>query len=132
MTRRRCLRIAAGMASAGLITMWMADAVWAQDLGGPVKLVGSGTSSIMGELTTWQDEMAAAAAPTDVQYFAVGTLDGRDKFLRGDSDFVISAPPFTPEQLAAQPAGSAEILTIPISVNAPAVAGVTLGVHCVR
>ncbi len=87
----------------------------------PVTLKGVGDSDIVGELTQWQNTLFEATQPSDVQYFQVGSKEGRGQLLRGQADFAFGGVPFLDTELAARPAGAGEIISVPLAVGSTAI-----------
>lgn len=89
--------------------------VWADDVT-PFEIDGSGAAGLNTDVVAWQNALYGATSPVDVGYVAEGDRDGRAKLLSGRTDFAISAEPFTDEELAQRPAGSAPLISAPMSV----------------
>ena len=68
-------------------------------------------------MTPWQDALFGAAAPVDMRYTPHGSKLGREDFLAGSTDFVISGVPFSDAELAQLPHGKADIVDVPIQVS---------------
>lgn len=83
----------------------------------PVQLTGGGSWGAYREVLTWQNELAESKNPVDLGYTAHGTLLGRQDFVAGDVDYVLSAVPFTPAELAKIPGGAAGVIGAPVQVS---------------
>lgn len=83
-----------------------------------VKLDGGGSWGMYRELLDWQNDLAGSKSPIDLGYAAHGTFLGRNDFVDGNLDFVISGAPFTADQLAKVNGGAAGLASIPIQVSA--------------
>jgi hypothetical protein len=69
----------------------------------PVSISGSGSWSVgdgtvFGPLSKWLDAMATATTPVNVDYLPVGSGQGNDALLGGNSDFAITGVPITADQ----------------------------------
>jgi hypothetical protein len=84
-----------------------------------VSLSGSGSWGSFAELTAWQDALYGSpdAPKVDLNYVPHGTLLGREEFLAGNTDFVISGQPFTADELKTANKTSADMIDAPISVS---------------
>ena len=87
----------------------------------PIRLQGSGDDDIARELPVWNARLSTATRPPALNYFTQGSSSGRSQLLSGSVDFAVSGVPFTAAELAARPAGAAEIIEVPISVGSAAV-----------
>jgi hypothetical protein len=91
----------------------------------PVTLEGAGTTDVTAELATWGSQLntdtASAVTGTLGGYLADGDNAGRQLFLGGNADYVISGVPFLPSEVSQLPAGG--VIAAPIM---PSAAGVML------
>lgn len=116
----------AGALVTGLATMTAVELVVAEDTPPvPVTIEGSGASEIASELTDWQDAMATAEQPVDLQYYQRGSTDGRRQLLDGLTSFAVSGRPFTADELASRPAGAGEIISVPLEVASLSIVATT-------
>jgi ABC-type phosphate transport system substrate-binding protein len=80
----------------------------------PVTIKGAGSWGPNWEMKSWQDALFGADQPIDMKYTAHGSVLGRQDFLDGNADFVISGRPFTSEELAKLPNGGKDIIDAPV------------------
>jgi hypothetical protein len=80
-------------------------------------LKGGGSWGAYRELRQWQDELSESKSPVDLGYTPHGTFLGRKDFIDGKLDFVLSAVPFTAEELTSIPGGAAGLIAAPIQVS---------------
>ncbi len=81
-------------------------------------LKGGGTWGAYREILTWQDALSGSKSPIDLRYTAHGTQIGRQDFIAGANDFVLTGVPFTPEELTKIPGGAAGVIGAPVQVSA--------------
>ena len=62
--------------------------------GGGVTIAGEGSSGPFKEVTIWQNDLAGAQSPINLQYTPTGTLQGRDDFVASSSDFALAGTQF--------------------------------------
>ncbi|CAN5713562.1 hypothetical protein BH10ACT1_BH10ACT1_05480 [soil metagenome] len=86
----------------------------------PVVLKGEGSWGPYRELVTWQDDLYGAKAPVDLEYTSTGSPLGRQDFLAGGLDYVVSGRPFSTDELAQVKGGAAGLIDVPIQVEAMA------------
>ncbi|MFN8019174.1 MAG: substrate-binding domain-containing protein [Acidimicrobiales bacterium] len=84
----------------------------------PVVLKGEGTWGPYRELVPWQDALYGAEAPIDLQYTSTGSQLGRQDFLAGNLDYVLSGVPFSDAELAQLKGGKGSLIDVPIQVEA--------------
>ncbi len=89
MTRRYASRI---LVVVGLL---VAAVVPAHSIGAATVVKGAGSDSADPLLGVWQKAVAAAPLSTTIDYSADGSGFGRDEFIKGKTDFVVSGTPFT-------------------------------------
>jgi ABC-type phosphate transport system substrate-binding protein len=93
-----------------------------------ITITGEGSNGPYKEVTAWQNDLAAAQAPINLQYTPTGTLQGRGDFVAGNADFALSGtqfhggtgPGFTPaeiNQLPHQDLGR-DVIAAPVQVTA--------------
>src|SRR5262249_38662680 len=106
------LRVMLGALVAGVVASAVTSAVWGDTASTPepVSIAGVGAWAPYRELVTWQNALQSSAAPVDFQYVPHGTLLGRDDFLQGDADFVISGTPFTSDELSQLKNGTKDLI----------------------
>ena len=119
------MRRATGAAVLLLVAMVFVLAGWDAGQGAaaaddpiPVVLKGEGTWGPYRELVPWQDALYGAKAPIDLQYTSTGSQLGRQDFVAGNLDYVLSGVPFTDEELAGLKGGKASLIDVPIQVEA--------------
>jgi hypothetical protein len=134
--RRRRAALAACLAGAAALT-WasLAGAQTTSPNGGTaagaspgVTLTGEGSNGPYKEVTQWQNDLGSAQSPTNLQYIASGTKQGRDDLVAGRSDFAISGtlfrsgtgPGFDNEEISQLPHHnpSQDIIAAPVQVTA--------------
>jgi ABC-type phosphate transport system substrate-binding protein len=83
-----------------------------------VTLQGGGAWGAYQEVVPWQNELYSAKTPISFAYTAHGSLLGRDDFVAGRTDFVLSALPFSAGQLKQLKNGAADVISAPVQVSA--------------
>gem|GEM_PF-5637223 len=83
----------------------------------PVSLSGRGSWGPHAVLVPWQDTLIGAPSPIDMNYISNGSYLGRQDFLSGSTDFVISGTPFTADELKLLPGGADAIIAAPVQVT---------------
>ncbi len=86
-----------------------------------VALRGGGAWTPYQSLVTWQNELGTAASPIDLGYTPHGTLLGRDDFLSGVTDFVVTGVPFTEPELTIAKRKESDFIKVPMVVGSLAV-----------
>jgi hypothetical protein len=119
--RARTLRLLAGAALSGLFMLLLAPAGWSASptpaAGTPTRLFGSGAwAPSFGEIVTWQNDLSSSKSPIIVNYAPHGTVLGRQDFLAGTSDFVLSGVPFQSDELAQAMKTTSDIIDAPVAV----------------
>jgi ABC-type phosphate transport system substrate-binding protein len=123
---RRVLRTVLGAVVCGLAAVVVTSVAWGAPTPTPlvarqpVTLQGAGSSAADAEITDWKNAMYGAKSSVGVQYTAAGTVAGRDDFLRGDDDFVLSGVPFTADELKRLKNGAGDLVAAPVFVTADA------------
>jgi hypothetical protein len=82
-----------------------------------LQLKGEGSWGAYRELLTWQNDLSDAKTPIDLSYAAHGSLLGRQDFLAGSIDYVLSAIPFTGAELEKIPGGASGVIGAPVQVS---------------
>jgi PBP superfamily domain len=82
-----------------------------------VPLQGGGSWGAYREVLKWQDDLSGSKSPIDLSYTAHGSFIGRQEFISGSNDFVMSGVPFTAEELAQVPGGAAGLIDAPVQVS---------------
>lgn len=85
-----------------------------------VNLRGVGSWGAYQQLVGWEDDLGAATKPVYMSYTAHGTSLGRQDFLAGNADFVISGVGFTDAELAAAKKTRSDFISAPVSVSSMA------------
>jgi hypothetical protein len=119
--RARTLRLLAGAALSGLFMLLLAPAGWGASpttaAATPTRLFGSGAwAPSFGEIVTWQNDLSSSKSPIIVNYAPHGTVLGRQDFLAGTSDFVLSGVPFQSDELAQAKKTTSDIIDAPVAV----------------
>lgn len=83
----------------------------------PVQLKGEGTWGPYREVVPWQDDLYSSANPIDLAYTSTGSQLGRQDYVAGGLDYVISGRPFSDEELAKLKGGSGALIDVPIQVE---------------
>jgi hypothetical protein len=83
-----------------------------------VTLQGEGSWDPLGEMTTWQNDLYGTSGAISLNYLATGGFSGRQDYLAGDLDYVISGVPFTQAELATLPGGAGDVIDAPVLVSA--------------
>jgi len=83
-----------------------------------VTLNGEGAWTVHEEKVSLQNELETAASPINMNYVEHGSLLGRQDLAQGNTDFAISALPFTADQLKNVKGGAAAFIAAPIQVAA--------------
>jgi hypothetical protein len=83
-----------------------------------VSLQGEGSWDPIGEMTTWQNDLYGQSGAINLNYLANGGYTGRQDFVAGNLDYVISGVPFQPSELATLKGGAAAIIDAPVMVSA--------------
>jgi hypothetical protein len=115
------LRVLAGAAISGLTMLVIAPSGWtASPLAAsaePTRLFGSGAwAPSFGEIVTWQNDLSSSKSPITLGYAPHGTVLGREDFLAGSSDFVLSGVPFQSDELAQARKKLSDIIDAPVAV----------------
>jgi hypothetical protein len=111
----------AGLLAATLLvvlTMRASGAHAASPAPTPVTLLGEGASDPTVEMTAWHNDLYGTSGAIDLTYAALGGYQGRQDFLAGNVDYVISGVPFTSSELAHLPHGSSDLIDAPVHVSA--------------
>jgi hypothetical protein len=80
-------------------------------------LKGGGSWGPYRETLRWQDDLSGAKTPIDLRYTPHGSLLGRQDFIDGKVDFVLSGIGFTPEELAKVSGGANGVIAAPVQVS---------------
>ncbi|WP_426573594.1 hypothetical protein [Aquihabitans sp. McL0605] len=83
----------------------------------PLQLKGEGSWGPYKEVVTWQDDLYGAKSPVDLAYTTTASYQGRQDFLAGGLDYVISGVPFTADELEQVKGGAAGLIDVPIQVE---------------
>jgi hypothetical protein len=84
----------------------------------PVQLSGAGSDDPSGELLAWQKELYGTAGKINLSYDEVGDLTGRQVYINGLSNFVISGQPFTASDLSRLQGGASSVIAAPVMASA--------------
>jgi ABC-type phosphate transport system substrate-binding protein len=118
LSRRRVFAIGAVLAL--LVVMTMSSSTGGADTpAATTALEAAGSWGPYREVLTWQNDLADAQSPVDLQYTPHGTLLGRQDFIAGTADFVLSAVPFSPAENAKAPGGGG-VIGAPVQVSSMA------------
>jgi hypothetical protein len=79
-------------------------------------LLGAGSWGAYRELLTWQNDLADAESPIDLQYTPHGTVLARQDFIAGNADYILSAMPFSAAESAKVPGGGG-VIAAPVQVS---------------
>lgn len=82
-----------------------------------VTLNGEGADDPAAELTTWQNDLFGANGSLNLDYIKSGGFRARQDLLSGATDYAISGVPFTPDELAKLPSGSASFIDAPVMAS---------------
>jgi ABC-type phosphate transport system substrate-binding protein len=88
----------------------------------PVTLSGEGSWDPYRELTNWQNDLFGASGLVNLGYTPTGGFQGREDYVAGKLDFVISGNPFTSSELGQLSGGSGALIEAPVFVSALAFA----------
>ena len=116
----RAVRTLIAALVAGFVTAVIAQAAWGDTptaTPNPVEITGVGSWAAFKEMTPWQNAMNGAKVSVDLRYTPHGTLLGREDFLDGNADFVMSGTPFTADELAKLKNGAKDLIDVPIQVS---------------
>jgi hypothetical protein len=85
-----------------------------------VSIFGEGSWGPYQEIVPWQNDLAGDpnAPKIDLGFSPTGSFLGRQDFLDGNADFVISGVPFTSDELAKLKNGADDLIDVPIFVTA--------------
>jgi hypothetical protein len=86
------------------------------------ELRGEGAWSVLELNTRWHNELASGTKPLDFRYTSVGSFFGRQDFLAGDTDFVISGVPFSNAELTNAKKTDADVIAAPVVAASLAIA----------
>jgi ABC-type phosphate transport system substrate-binding protein len=106
-----------GAFAVGCAVLFTASSTSAPAASSSIPIKGGGSWGAYRELLTWQNDLSEAKQPLDLSYTAHGSLIGRQEFLSGTNDFVLSGVPFTPDELTKVPGGAAGIIDAPVQVS---------------
>jgi hypothetical protein len=84
----------------------------------PVQLTGAGSDDPGRELLTWQKELYGTKGKLNLSYDTVGDLTGRQVYINGLSNYVISGQPFTASDLSRLQGGASSIIAAPVMASA--------------
>lgn len=84
----------------------------------PVSLIGEGSDDPYREMTTWERELFGSSGKVSTSYIVVGGYGGRQNYLNGIGNFVISGEPFTASDLSRLPGGASSLISAPVMVSA--------------
>jgi ABC-type phosphate transport system substrate-binding protein len=87
-------------------------------LGTPITLNGEGSWDIAPEFTDWSNALYGRAGTLTVNYIPDGGYIGRQDYLAGDADYVVSGVGFTPNQLESLKGGTSDLVAAPIMPSA--------------
>src|SRR5262245_7387072 len=98
-------RIAAIVAVVALLVVMMVSSSTGDAATQPAttQLLGAGSWGPYRELVPWQNDLSDAESPIDLQYTPHGSFLGRQDFLAGQSDYLLTAMPFTAAENAKVP-----------------------------
>lgn len=82
-----------------------------------VSLHGEGAWSMTGELVPWQNELANANSPIDLNYTPNGTLLGRQDLALKQTDFAITGVGWQPGELNNVKGGASAFISAPVQVS---------------
>jgi len=113
------LRTAVGALLAGLTVMLIGQVAWGDTTVTvePIDITGVGSWGPFKEMTAWQNALSDAVVPINLRYTPHGTLLGRQEFLDGNADFVMTGTPFTGDELAKLKNGAKDLIDVPIQVS---------------
>lgn len=116
---RRFVGSAASAAAAGLLAVAMVPARSSAAGSGAafVNLHGVGSWGMYQELVAWENELGTAEKPVFLTYTSHGSALGRQDFLAGSADFVLSALPFSAEELAGAKKKASDFISAPVQVS---------------
>lgn len=119
MIRARRLRTLATAALCGFVLLAMSSASWGDSSAAttPVLLSGAGSWGPYEELVPWQNDLSSSSSPITLRYTDHGTVLGRQDFLAGVDDFVLTATPFTADELASAKKSVSDFIEAPVQVS---------------
>ena len=112
------MALLAGLVAVGVSAVAWGDANTTASAPDPVQINGEGAWAPFRQVVHWQDALSSAAAPIDFEYTETGSVAGREDFLKGTSDFVITGVPFTADELKQLPNGTKDLIDAPVEVTA--------------
>jgi hypothetical protein len=90
-----------------------------------VVLNGEGSTDANGEVPTWKTDLFGSGeiGLIDLHYLSNSGYSGRQDFLAGGLDYILSGVPFTAKELAQLPHGGSDIVDAPVHVAAMGILG---------
>jgi ABC-type phosphate transport system substrate-binding protein len=120
----RPFRVVVGATIAGIAMTAIASPSYSAtpaEKGPTTALAGVGAWGVFRELVPWQNALLSSPSPVRLSYIPGGSLLGREDFLAGRADFVLSGLPFQPTELAQAKKTFGDIVDIPVQVSSLAV-----------
>jgi ABC-type phosphate transport system substrate-binding protein len=112
------LLAAAGLAASLLSSIPSRTARAAAATTTTVNLVGEGSWDPAQELTSWENDLYGSQGLINMRYTSNGGYSGRQDYLLGKADFVISGVPFGADELKKLKNGAKDLIDAPVQVGA--------------